>query len=70
MLLAILTQETNLGQNVGTCNRPTDPPNKSYKVIMNPKDRDYFVQITQELGMDPNATPVSCPMYQQGKQVG
>ena len=70
MLLAILTQETNLGQNVGTCNRPTDPPNKSYKVIMNPKDRDHFISITQELGMDPNATPVSCPMYQQGKQVG
>ncbi len=70
LLLAILTQETNLGQNVGTCNRPTDPPNKSYKVIMNPKDHDYFLQITKELGMDPNATPVSCPMYQQGKQVG
>lgn len=70
MLLAILTQETNLGQNVGTCNRPTDPPNKSYKVIMNPKDHDYFVQVTKELGMNPEATPVSCPMYQQGKQVG
>ncbi|MFA5230282.1 MAG: hypothetical protein WC422_02525 [Candidatus Paceibacterota bacterium] len=70
MLLAILTQETNLGQNVGTCNRPTDPPNKSYTVIMNPKDHDYFLQITKELGMNPTATPVSCPMYQQGKQVG
>ena len=70
LLLAILTQETNLGQNVGTCNRPTDPPNKSYKVIMNPKDHDYFLQITKELGMNPEATPVSCPMYQQGKQVG
>jgi len=70
LLLAILTQETNLGQNVGTCNRPTDPPNKSYKVIMNPKDHEYFVQITKELGMNPEATPISCPMYQQGKQVG
>jgi len=70
LLLAILTQETNLGQNVGTCNRPTDPPNKSYKVIMNPKDHNYFLQITQELGMNPEATPISCPMYEKGKQVG
>ena len=70
LLLAILTQETNLGQNVGTCNRPTDPPNKSYKVIMNPKDHADFLDITKELGMNPEATPVSCPMYQQGKQVG
>jgi hypothetical protein len=37
---------------------------------MNPKDHDYFLQITKELGMNPTATPVSCPMYQQGKQVG
>jgi hypothetical protein len=37
---------------------------------MNPKDHDYFLQITKKLGMNPTATPVSCPMYQQGKQVG
>lgn len=28
-LLAILTQESNLGKNIGTCNRPGDPPSKS-----------------------------------------
>jgi len=33
-VLAILTQESNLGKNVGTCNRPTDPPSKSYTNIM------------------------------------
>jgi membrane-bound lytic murein transglycosylase B len=61
-LLAILTQESNLGKNVGTCNRPGDPPSKSYKVIMKP-DRDIppFLQITADLGLDPNVTPVSCP---------
>ena len=71
-LLAILTQESNLGKNVGTCNRPGDPPNKSYKAIMKP-DRDIppFLQITADLGMDPAVTPVSCPMHdRKGNQVG
>ncbi len=71
-LLAILTQESNLGKNVGTCNRPGDPPNKSYKVVMKP-DRDIqpFLQITAELGLDPEVTPVSCPLKDRnGNQSG
>lgn len=71
-LLAILTQESNLGKNVGTCNRPGDPASKSYKVVMKP-DRDIqpFLQITQSLGMDPNVTPVSCPQKNKnGTQLG
>lgn len=71
-LLAILTQESNLGKNVGTCNRLNDPPSKSYKVVMKP-DRDIqpFLQITSSLGMDPNITPVSCAMKDKnGNQVG
>jgi membrane-bound lytic murein transglycosylase B len=71
-LLAVLTQESNLGQNVGTCNRPGDPPNKSYKVVMNPgRDIPPFLQTTQSLGMDPNITPVSCPQRDKaGNQLG
>lgn len=71
-LLAILTQESNLGKNVGTCNRPGDPPEKSYKVIMKP-DRDIppFLQITADLGLDPATTPVSCPMRNKnGSRLG
>ncbi len=71
-LLAILTQESNLGKNVGTCNRAGDPPSKSYKVVMKP-DRDIppFLQITSELGLNPDITPVSCPMHDKaGNQVG
>jgi len=62
-LLAVLTQESNLGKNVGTCNRPGDPASKSYTVVMKP-DRDIqpFLEITSSLGMDPNITPVSCAM--------
>jgi len=69
-LLAILTQETNLGENVGTCNRPGDPPSKSWKEIMpgpDDGDRSYrddqsaFLRITSALGLDPDSMPLSCP---------
>jgi len=61
-LLAILTQESNLGKNVGTCNRPGDPYEKSWQVVMKPDSRDAFLQITKELGLDPTTTPISCPI--------
>ena len=71
LLLAVLTQESNLGQNVGTCNRPGDPPSKSWQEIMKPsRDQQPFLQICRELGLDPNTTPVSCPMFSGGKQIG
>ena len=71
-LLAILTQESNLGKNVGTCNRPGDPPEKSWKVVMKPdRDQQPFLTITSELGMNPDITPVSCPMHDSsGNQIG
>jgi len=71
-LLAILTQESNLGKNVGTCNRPFDPPSKSWKVIMKPdRDQAPFIAITKALGRNPDETPVSCPMHDaKGNQIG
>ncbi len=71
-LLAILTQESNLGKNVGTCNRPGDPAEKSWRKVMKP-ERDYepFLKITNELGLDPDTTPISCPLKdKRGKQFG
>lgn len=71
-LLAILTQESNLGKNVGTCNRPGDPPEKSWLAIMKPnRDQEPFLAITKELGRDPDITPVSCPMRnKRNKRIG
>ncbi len=63
-VLAILTQETNLGENVGTCNRLGDGTEKSWKYIMKP-DRDIapFQRITSALGLNPYSVPLSCPWH-------
>ena len=66
-ILAILTQESNLGKNVGTCNRAGDPVSKSWKNIMNPtRDQPAFLRITSALGLNPDTTPVSCPIGSGG----
>lgn len=62
-ILAILTQESNLGRNVGTCNRAGDPVSKSWKNVMSPtRDQAPFLRITSALGLNPDTTPVSCPI--------
>lgn len=72
-ILGILTQESDLGKNIGTCNRPGDPPEKSWKEIMpgpadkaaglsSRDDQSIFLEITASLGLDPNVTPLSCPI--------
>jgi len=67
-LLAILTQETNLGENVGTCNRPGDPESKRwYNIMPGPDDNSWrddqtaYLKITKTLGLDADSMPLSCP---------
>jgi peptidoglycan hydrolase CwlO-like protein len=69
-LLAILTQESNLGQNVGSCYLTNATTGDGKRITtgvampktMNPtRDVPPFLQITKELGRDPYATRVSCP---------
>lgn len=61
-ILAILTQETKLGANVGTCNRPGDGPDKHWTQIMKPtRDLEPFKRITSGLGISPEGLPLSCP---------
>ena len=71
-LLAVITQESNLGKNVGQCNCTScKHPEISWKEIMK-ESRDWkpFLEIAKGLGKDPNNTPVSCPLYLNGKRVG
>jgi len=67
-LLAILTQESNLGENVGTCNRPGDPDSKKwYNIMPGPNDNSWrddqtiFLKIVKNLGLTPESVPLSCP---------
>lgn len=69
-LLAILTQETNLGENVGQClvtNLLTGSgvgknTGKVFSSIMKAgRDLQPFVSLAQRLGFDPTTKPVSCP---------
>jgi membrane-bound lytic murein transglycosylase B len=69
-LLAILTQESNLGSNQGTCyltdtKTGTGVSAKSGKVFINvmspTRDVPPFLKITSALNVDPMHTVVSCP---------
>ncbi len=69
LLLAVMTQESNIGKNVGQCYLPEDPQENREKRIMacgppgsKRDDVSLFLEICEELGRDPYNTPVSCPM--------
>ncbi len=70
-LLAILTQETNLGGNVGKCYLTNTDTGAGFNIdtkatfpnVMKPsRDIQPFLQITSSLGFNPSTTVVSCPI--------
>lgn len=73
-LLAVLTQESNIGKNVGQCYVKNAQTGDGESVqgrfvsrVMKPsRDVQPFLQITKELGRDPFNTPVSCPIPSVG----
>jgi len=63
LILGVIAEESNLGENVGTGNWKTD---------MHPtRDRPIFEEITDRLGLDPDLMPVSRkPWYGWGGAMG
>ena len=72
-LLAIITQESNLGKNTGSCylsNAGTgagiSTSGKIFNNLMRPSSVSVFLSITSSLGIDPYRTLVSCPIGNSG----
>ncbi|MDP1707264.1 MAG: lytic murein transglycosylase [bacterium] len=75
LILAVLTQESNLGKNVGQCyltNNATGSgvgrnTGTSFAKVMNPsRDVPPFIELGLQLGFDPHRQVVSCPIASAG----
>lgn len=71
LVLAVLTQESNIGKNVGQCYLKNPETGEGIRITNNKveprtmkptRDVPYFLEVCQKLGRDPFNTPVSCPM--------
>ena len=73
LTLSILSQESGIdgmiGKNQGKCTYNQSASNKSGTVMSNTQ-KPSFLRIVEELGMDPNTTPVSCPITSDGAYGG
>ena len=68
-ILGVISQESDLGRNIGQCNLPDDPPSDKWRAVMKPaRDHEPYLAITAELGLDPDKMPVSCPMRDSKKR--
>ena len=74
-ILAILEQESNLGKNVGTCNRNTNEPIWS-EIMPGPTsgswrdDQTIYKSLMAKLGRPLVGTPLSCPIKINGSYSG
>lgn len=61
-ILGVIAQESALGENVGNCNLPDDPPQYKWDQIMKPeRDIAPYLDIVERLGFKPDSMPLSCP---------
>ncbi|MDP3956314.1 MAG: hypothetical protein Q8Q18_03675 [bacterium] len=71
--LAVLTQESawdgKIGGHLGSCYYNT-PFNNGAGTVMSTSQKTAYLYITKQIGIDPNTTPVSCPIPQDGSYGG
>ncbi len=72
-ILAVLAQESAMdgiiGKNLGRCYY-NGSANNSSGTVMSDSQKPSFLAIMSEIGMDPNTTPVSCPIISDGSYGG
>ena len=73
LVLAVLSQESGadgmIGKNIGKCTYNQIAKNKA-GTVMSDEQKPSFLFLMRELEMDPNTTPVSCPIYSDGQYGG
>lgn len=73
LVLAVLTQESAvdgvIGSNLGKCTYNQTARNSSGTVMSN-SQKESFLAIMKELNLNPDTTPVSCPIYSDGAYGG
>ncbi len=72
-ILSVLTQESAvdgvIGRNLGKCYY-NDPRENSSGTVMSNGQKTAFLALMKELGLDPEKTPVSCPIASDGAYGG
>lgn len=73
LTLAVLSQESSvnnlIGKNIGKCFYNQTAANDD-GTVMAKSQQDSFLAIMSELSLNPNTTPVSCPIYSDGAYGG
>lgn len=73
LTLAVLSQESSsgglIGKNIGKCTYNQSASNPA-GTVMSPSQVPSYLAIMNELGLDANTTPVSCPIYSDGAYGG
>ncbi len=73
LVLAVLTQESAvdgvIGSNLGKCTY-NQPAKNSAGTVMSNSQKASFLALMGDLGLNPETTPVSCPIYADGAYGG
>ena len=74
LILAVLFQESavdsTIGKNIGKCTYNQASPCLSGKTVMSETQKPTYLSIMNQLGLNANSTPISCPICRDGSYGG